>query len=348
MNIKKRTLLLLIAGILIGGFFGLAANYPTSEEVDPSESDYYQPEITHEEVVIDTAETAVKAVVAIERDGESGGGSGFFITSDGYILTNRHVLTDEDSGYTVTTHDGISYEAEVVSRDLNLDIAFLHIEGEDFDTLPLGDSEELRLGQTAMAIGYSLGELRNSVSVGVVSGLVRDIYAREGFRVERLEGMIQTDAAINLGNSGGPLLNLKGEVIGINTATDVFADNIGFAIPVNQVKRSVDSVIEHGRIMVPFLGIRYMMITDSELVEGAIISSEDPRIPPVEEGSPAEEAGFQEGDIITAFDDNPINMENPLWEVIMEYMPGDTVEIEFYRDDELMTVEVELAERPSD
>lgn len=345
---KKRILLLFIVGLLLGGFLGFAVNRPGPNEVKIAPEGRYQPRINHEEVVIDTAEKAVKGVVAIEREGQSGGGSGFFITSDGYVLTNRHVLTDRDAGYNVITHDGEIYEAEVVSRDINLDLAFLRVEGEEFHTLELGDSEELRLGQTAIAIGYSLGELRNSVSVGVVSGLVRDIYAREGFQVSRLEGMIQTDAAINLGNSGGPLLNLHGEVIGINTATDILADNVGFAIPVNHARRSVDSVIEHGRIIVPFLGIRYMMITDSELVEGAIISSNDPRIPPVEEGTPADEAGFREGDIITAFDDNPINTENPLWEVIMEYMPGDTVEIEFIREDQTMTVEVELAERPSD
>ncbi len=377
-SISKKSIILffvaLVAGFSIG--MGLNVDFPDIQEAEMEtgdlietetetetetedqqieeegdEIDYYQPEITHEERIVETVENEIKGVVSVEMRERDIGGSGFFISSDGYILTNRHVVSQTGSYY-VVTHDGEELDAELVSEDPIRDIAFLKVEGEDFHVSELGDSDGLRLGQTSIAIGYVLGELKNSVSVGVVSGLVRDIWAREGWRYERLEGMIQTDAAINLGNSGGPLLNLKGEVIGINTAKDVQADNVGFAIPINQAKKSIQSVLEHGKVISPYLGVRYMMIDEQEqrmrnlpIDYGALIVRGGPGSPAVDPGTPAQEAGLREGDIITRMDGVKIDSENPLWEVIMNYMPGDSVEIEYMRGDETHTVEIVLDER---
>ncbi len=360
---RKTTITIFIVAVIAGLFLGVSLDLdfengleeePIEEaQREPEEIDFYEPKVTHEEMVINTVEEAIKSVVSIELE-DSISGSGFFISSDGYILTNRHVV-QADENYTVITHEGEEYEAEVVSRDSMRDLAFLKIEGEDFRALELGDSDGLRLGQTAIAIGYTLGELKNSVSVGVVSGLVRDIWARDGWSLERLEGMIQTDAAINVGNSGGPLLNLRGEVIGINTAKDIDADNVGFAIPINQSKRAIESVLEHGEIINPYIGVRYVMIDSYEMEMrglpidyGALIVRGGAGQPAIDPDSPANQVGLREGDIITAMDGKRIDSDYPLYEAVLDYAAGDTVEIEYMRGSISETVELELAERPSD
>ncbi len=169
---------------------------------------------------------------------EIGGGSGFIISPDGLIVTNKHVVFDEKAEYTVFTNDGKKYKAEILARDSSRDLAIIKISAQNLPVLQLGDSDSIKLGQTAIAIGNALGEFRNTVSVGVISGLSRRVTASGGDTSETLEGLIQTDAAINAGNSGGPLLNLKGKVIGINVAMVSGAQNIGFTIPINQVKKS--------------------------------------------------------------------------------------------------------------
>ena len=360
---KKTTISLFVMAIFVGLLIGvnMDLNFEESIEEDIEEGteeaieevDFYEPQVSHEEMVINTVDEAIEAVVSIELQ-DAISGSGFFVSSDGYVLTNRHVV-EADGSYEITTHDGETYEAEVISRDVARDLAFLKIDGNGFKTLNLGDSDGLRLGQTTIAIGYTLGELKNSVSVGVVSGLVRDIWARDGWSLERLEGMIQTDAAINLGNSGGPLINLKGEVIGINTAKDIDAENVGFAIPINQAKSAIESVLEHGRIITPYIGVRYVMIDEYEMEMrglpidyGALIVRGGSNQPAIDPDSPANIAGLREGDIITALDNNRIDSENPLYTAILEYMPGDTVEVEYMRGQETYVVELELAERDSD
>jgi len=194
---------------------------------------------------------------------EVGGGTGFLISKDGLILTNKHVVADKDAEYTVITNDGRKFKAQVLARDPLNDLALLKVKGiEGIEPLKLGDSDKLELGQTVIAIGNALGEFRNTVSVGVVSGLKRTVSASGGGMVETLEDVIQTDAAINPGNSGGPLINLKGEVVGINTAMVKGAQNIGFAIPINQAKRMLEKVKKYGKIVYPFLGIRYVIIDE--------------------------------------------------------------------------------------
>src|SRR3989339_1610289 len=185
-----------------------------------------------------------------------GGGSGFFVSKDGYLVTNGHVVAESDAAYTVFAIDGKEQKASIIAVDKVLDIALLKVDVQDVPFLEFGDSNALRLGQTVIAIGNALGEFRNTVSVGVVSGLGRTISASSGDFVETIEDVIQTDAAINKGNSGGPLLNLKGEVIGINTATVLDAQSIGFAVPINLAKSNIQKSVNSGKITYPFLGVR--------------------------------------------------------------------------------------------
>ncbi len=173
---------------------------------------------------------------------EVGGGTGFAVSSDGLIVTNKHVVLDEEAEYTVLTNDGQKYSASVLFRDSAQDIAVLKIDVNDLTTVELGNSDRLEIGQTVVAIGNALGQFRNTVSVGVISGLLRTITATGGGITEQLEELIQTDAAINEGNSGGPLVNLYGEVIAINTAMAVGAENIGFAIPINKLKQDIINI----------------------------------------------------------------------------------------------------------
>ena len=173
---------------------------------------------------------------------EVGGSSGFVISSDGLILTNKHVVSDTVAEYTVFTNDGKKYPAKVLARDPNIDIAMMKIDAINLPKVKLGNSDSIQVGQAAIAIGNALGEFRNTVSVGIVSGLSRNITASGGGISESIIGVIQTDASINQGNSGGPLLNLRGEVIGVNTAMVQGAQNIGFSIPINQAKEIISSV----------------------------------------------------------------------------------------------------------
>ncbi len=191
-----------------------------------------------------------------------GGGSGFIIKSDGLIVTNRHVVDSATAKYKVVLADGKEYEARLVAKDPVLDVAFLDIDAENLPIIPLGDSDKLKLGQTVIAIGYALAEFGNTVTRGVVSGINRRVVAGDNSGMsEVIEEAIQTDAAINPGNSGGPLLNLAGEVVGINTAVSSRGQTVGFAIPINSVKRTIESVQREGKIVRPWLGVRYTFVT---------------------------------------------------------------------------------------
>jgi len=221
-----------------------------------------------------------------------------------------------------------------------------------FPTLSLGDSDQLEIGQTVIAIGNALGEFRNTVSIGVVSGLGRRITASGGDFIETLEDIIQTDAAINRGNSGGPLLNLKGEVIGINTAVALEAQNIGFAIPINKAKRDIEQVRKTGKIVYPFLGIRYILINDSvkkkynlSVSSGALIVSGDKNEPAVMPGSAADKAGLKKGDVVLEFNGERITQKNSLSKIISKYNPGDKVKLKILRDGKEIEVEVVLGKR---
>lgn len=281
-----------------------------------------------------------------------GGGSGFIVSSDGLILTNRHVVADTSAEYTVVTYDGKKYPAKVLARDPSQDLAIIKIEATGLAAAKIGNSDSIKLGQTAIAIGYSLGEFSNTVSVGVISGLSRTITASGGqFGTETLQGVIQTDAAINPGNSGGPLLNLKGEVIGINTAVASGAQSIGFAIPVNRAKRDIQSVKSTGTIKIPYLGVRYVNI-DADVVkskkltvtEGALVISDNAN-PAVVPNSPASKAGIKSGDIITKLGATTLDAEHQLGDVIQNYSIGDVVNVKIIRGSQTIDLKVTLEER---
>ncbi len=286
---------------------------------------------------------------------EVGGGTGFIISEEGLVLTNKHVVLDEDAHYTIFTNDGRDYSVEVIARNPILDIAVLKIEepgDKIFPTVKIGDSEELQLGQTVIAIGNALTEFRNTVSVGVVSGLGRTITASGGGIVETLEDVIQTDAAINRGNSGGPLLNIRGEVVGINTAMALEAQNIGFAIPINQTEKSIEQVKTLGKIVYPFLGIRYILINEQIQKEnnlavnyGAWVMKGARGEPAVYPGSAAEEAGLRDNDIVLEFNNQKISLDNSLAKIIMQHNPGDKVNLKVLRGQEEKNIEVILGEK---
>jgi S1-C subfamily serine protease len=192
-----------------------------------------------------------------------GGGTGFIISKDGLILTNKHVVSDDKAEYTVYLNDGRKFKAEILALHPKDDLALIKIKANNLPTLTLGNSDSVKIGQFVIAIGNALGEFQNTVSFGVISGLRRSITASDqSGAIERLEGLLQTDAAINFGNSGGPLINIKGEVIGVNTAIAGGAENIGFAIPINRAKKMIEEVQKKGKIELPFLGVYYILIND--------------------------------------------------------------------------------------
>jgi len=280
-----------------------------------------------------------------------GGGSGFFVSSDGLIVTNKHVVDQTGVEYTVFTNDGKKHSATVVARDPVLDIALIKISESGYPYLELGDSDSLLVGQSVIAIGNALGEFRNTVSVGVVSGLARSITAGdESGNTETLDHVIQTDAAINPGNSGGPLLDLSGQVIGVNVAVAQGSQNIGFALPINSIKSSIQSVKTTGKIIRPFLGIRYVQINAEMkdknnlsvdygvLVKQGTTTSDLAVIP----GSPADKAGIVENDIILEVNGTKLDDTNNLATIIRGKNVGDTLTLKILHKGTEKTVQVTL------
>lgn len=283
-----------------------------------------------------------------------GSGSGFFVSSDGLIVTNKHVVADEEADYTVLLGNGDEYKATVLARDPSNDIAVIQIEGKDFPVLTLGDSEKIRVGETIIAIGNPLGEFENSVSRGIVSGLRRNLDAGSGLGdSEHLSEIIQIDAAINPGNSGGPLFNLAGEVIGVNVAMAQGAENIGFSLPINQIKRIVEQVRTTGRLSFPYLGVRSITL-DDELKKktglpfnyGALVlrgqTVTDFAVVP---GSPADKAGIVENDIILEIDGKKVDTDHSLVSFMAQYSVGDEVTVKLWHKGEVKDVTVKLEER---
>jgi S1-C subfamily serine protease len=284
-----------------------------------------------------------------------GGGTGFLITADGMIVTNKHVVSDSGADYSVITNDGKDYPAKVLALDPNQDIAIIKIDGQNFPILELGGSDALKIGQTVIAIGNSLGEFSNTVSRGIISGLKRNITASgSNFgQPEKLNDIIQTDAAINPGNSGGPLLNINGEVIGINVAIAQGAQNIGFAIPANDIKKAVDQVKSVGRIITPYLGVRYLPIDQAIqknnnlpysygvlVVRGAAVS--DLAVIP---GSPADLAGIVENDIILEINGVKIDENNSLPSLVAKYEVGEEITLKIWHKGSEKEINLTLAEK---
>jgi len=288
---------------------------------------------------------------------EVGGGSGFFISADGYIVTNKHVVNDDKAEYTVLTNDGKKYDAEILAKDGTLDVAILKVKGGGFPYLSFGDSDKLKPGQTVIAIGNALAEFRNSISVGVVSGLSRSVVAGDMFgRSEQLEGVIQTDAAINPGNSGGPLLDIAGRVVGVNVAVSRGAENIGFALTSNTVKSIADSVKQHGEIVRPYLGVRYTQITGNlkkknnlTVDYGVLVSrGETPEDLAVIPGSPADKAGIVENDIILEVNGVKLEQGKSLASIIRQKDIGQIVKLKILHKGSEKEIEVRLEKAPKD
>lgn len=272
-------------------------------------------------------------------------GTGFIVDSgEGVVVTNRHVVSSRDGEYLVFDNENNEYAVTRIYRDPTNDLAILQVEGLRKSALPLGDSDQIRVGESVIAIGTALGEFRNTVTTGVISGLGRGITAGDGFSMsEELENVIQTDAAINPGNSGGPLLGLDGRVVGVNVAVSQSANNIGFALPINVVKSVLENFNTTGQFERPFLGVSYRMITEraalmNEVPQGALIDE-------VVSGSSAEVAGLQVGDIVVSINGKKMKDEQ-LAEVVNALKIGDKVTIAYWRDGEVQTIEVELKVRP--
>lgn len=359
-----------LGGALADRFFGirpldyLIANRTQNKNLGKIE----QRVLTEESVVTDVVEKVSPSVVTVsiqspqrrilEFDPFSGFrsrveagqpqdiGTGFIVSEAGTIITNKHVVSDTGAKYKVIASDDKEYEVKSISRDPSNDLAVLKIEATGLKPVELGESGNLKVGQFVIAIGTALGEFRSTVTTGVISGLGRGITAGSAFEgfVERLDNVIQTDAAINPGNSGGPLLNSAGQVIGVNVAVAQGAENIGFAIPINLVRDALETFDKTGNFASkPFLGVEYQMVSEqtailNNVVQGAYVAN-------VVSGSPAEKAGIEVGDIITKFDNVEIrDGKNDLADVIKQRKAGQTVEIEFWRDEVTKTVTATLSE----
>ncbi len=353
-----------ILGLLLGAVlvYGLFMFFLAPEAVEPPlevANDQPEEEAAPGEVpaagpcLIEVVEDIMPAVVGVGREvlvdqfGEqtlrpAESGSGVIISPDGYIITNHHVIENADN-ISVLLPDQGRYDAELVGEDILTDLALLKIDETGLTAMPLGDSDQLRVGETVAAIGNPLGYFQQTVTAGIVSALERQVrFPGSNFAYS----FVQTDALVNPGNSGGPLVNLEGEIIGINTAkiSLMGVEGIGLAIPSNTVARVAEDLREHGRVIRPHLGV---IIDDWPLYSG-----EEPDngvlIVEIAPDSPAEEVGLQAGDVIVAMDDREIQYLAQLFDRLLDYYPDDTITVTYFRDGQRETVEVTLGERPEE
>ncbi len=283
-----------------------------------------------------------------------GGGSGFIVEPDGLIMTNKHVISDPKAEYTVILSDGRTFPAKILSRDPINDVAIIKIEAQGLPFLRLGDAAKLELGQSLIAIGNALGVFRNTVSVGIVSGLSRSISAQADPEAppQEMRGLIQTDAAINPGNSGGPIVDKNGLVVGVNAAIVSGAQSIGFAIPVNAARRDLNDIRKYGRIRRPLLGLRYMMIDEDfqqkmklSVGYGALVMRESEHDYAVVPESPAAKADVREKDIVLTLNGQKLDRDHPIQDFLETMNVGDEVELLILREGKEMRVKVLLTER---
>lgn len=295
---------------------------------------------------------------AVQRESA---GTGIILNSNGTIITNRHVIPAGTTSVSITLSDGSELDnVEVIGRTNDsdtLDIAFLKVtdkEGKNLKAAKIGDSSKVQVGQPVVAIGNALGQFQNTVTSGIISGYGRDVVAGDETGSETLQNLFQTDAAINEGNSGGPLINIDGEVIGINTAIAGSAQNVGFAIPINDVTGLIKSVERDGKLVRPYLGVRYVTLNDDtaqrynlSTTRGAFIAPSTNGQPAVVSGSPADKAGLKQGDIIIKVNDDTVDDRNSLVSILGKHSVGDKVTLTIIRDGKEQKVNVTLGATPT-
>ena len=275
-------------------------------------------------------------------------GSGVVISKDGYILTNNHVIEDNES-LEVVFADGSKATARLVGADPYADSAVIKVDGGVPATADFGDSAVLKPGETVIAIGSALGDFKNTVTVGVVSAVNRSLDSGNGYS---LEGLVQTDAAINHGNSGGPLVNVLGQVVGINTAivrgdssTGDVAEGLGFAVPANMVKSVADQIIKKGYVSRAYLGVRSLTITPEVAGQNGLPMEWGVYVRSVERGSPAEQAGVRQGDIITEIGQDKISADLSFTNALLHHQAGERVTLKVWRDGQTISLDVTLGEQ---
>ena len=357
----------LVAAIISGSLSAVAVTNllrPGSSGVtnEPTGSSVSQVHIDESSAVITAVARVMPSVVVIESrssggvlGGANGTGSGFIFDSNGWILTNKHVVAGADE-ISVKLNDSRVFTGRVYGIDTLTDLAIVKIDATGLPAASLGSSEELELGQLAIAIGNPLGNFENTVTTGVVSGLGRQIQAGDatGTTSEQLNNLIQTDAAINPGNSGGPLINSAGQVIGINTAVNQDAQGIGFAIPISVARPIVQLALAGKPIARPWIGVRYTLIDAQSAKDlglsvdhGVLISKSANGLPAVLPGSPADKAGLVEGDIVLAVDGDAVDADHDLSTRVLPHVPGDTVTLSVMRDGRTLEIDVTLGTLPT-
>lgn len=366
-----RTLLMILVAVttgFFGGWFGgqnnnSVSNTAVQREIVESEGNLVNTiasDVGPSVVSVNVISTAVtQDFFGFGQETESqSAGTGVIISKDGIIITNRHVVSSSTAQVTVTLEDGTELPADIVGKTNEsdpLDIAFLKIKDtSEVKLVPavIGDSDAVEVGDKVVAIGNALGQFQNTVTSGIISGFGRNIEAYDGAGLETLQNLFQTDAAINSGNSGGPLVNTASEVIGINTAT-ASAENISFAIPINDVKALIEIVLETGKLERPYLGVRYVPLSEEisaqlelSVTTGAYIPEGTLNRPSILEGSPADSAGLKEKDIILEIDGQKIDEENGIVSVLGRKRVGDTVEIKVLRDGQELSLKATLQASP--
>lgn len=361
-----------LGGALSDRIFGyrLLDRFVPSANKDLSSSILDQRILSEESVVINVAEKVSPSVVTINASGvketnlnffqspfffnfpqerqqeqfEQDIATGFVVSADGLVVTNKHVVSDTTVKYKIITKDNKTFDVAKIYRDPSNDIAILKVNASGLSPIEMGDSSKLKVGQFVIAIGTALGEFRHTVTTGVISGIGRSITAGSPFEgsAEQLDDVIQTDAAINPGNSGGPLINSVGQVIGVNVAVSQEGQGIGFALPINLIKDSIENFNKTGQFSRPFLGIRYQLITQevaimNEVPQGAYLIE-------VVKNSPADKAGLQRRDIITKIEGKKINDTAGIAELINKKKVGESLELEIWRSGETKQVKVTLEE----
>ena len=341
----QKTLCLVLLACLIAGCVAIGGGNQTAfaEAADLSPADLYEQNVNSTVGITISGETSSRYGYGYTYQAS---GSGFIITSDGYILTNYHVISGSKT-VTVATYDHNTYDAKVIGYDASNDIAVIKIDAENLKPVTLGDSDTLRVGESVYAIGNPLGELTFSLTGGIVSALSRNVQTEAGTSMS----LIQTDCAINSGNSGGALFNTRGEVIGITNAkysssgmgSEAEIDNIGFAIPINSVKRIVTSIIENGYVLKPYIGISVSPLSEETakiigIKAGAVVQD-------VTADAPADKAGLKNHDVIVKVGDTDINDSNDLVQVISKSDPGDVLTFYIYRQGQEITLDVEIGSK---